>query len=56
MEITDFCFPKNDHESLSRILADVMSGKTILDPEKIRQTIVEKWSVEKNVRELYEIV
>ncbi len=47
-----FLFPGNDHESLSRILADVMSGKIKIDKEKIRQTIVEKWSVEKNVQEL----
>jgi len=53
-----FLFPKDDHESLSRILSNVMSGKTIPDPEKIRQTIVEKWSVEKSVQRLlslYEI-
>ena len=47
-----FLFPKNDHETLQRILTDVMSGKTIPDPEKIRRTIVENWSVEKNVKEL----
>jgi len=47
-----FLFPKDDHESLKRILTDVMSGKTTLDKKKIRQTIVENWSVEKNVREL----
>lgn len=47
-----FLFPVNDHESLSLILTDVMSGKIKIDKEKIRQTIVEKWSVEKNVKEL----
>jgi len=47
-----FLFPRNDHESLGRILADVMSGKIIIEKGKIRQTIVEKWSVEKNVKEL----
>ena len=47
-----FLFPRNDHESLSRILADVMSGKINIDKGKIRQTIVDKWSVEKNVKEL----
>jgi mannosyltransferase len=47
-----FLFPLNDHESLRRILADVMSGKINIDKGKIRQTIVDKWSVEKNVKEL----
>jgi hypothetical protein len=32
-----------------------MSEKTSLNPEKIRQTIVENWSVEKNVRELLKL-
>jgi mannosyltransferase len=53
-----FLFPRNDHKSLSRILADLMSGKIIIDKGKIRQTIVEEWSVEKNVQRLlslYEI-
>jgi mannosyltransferase len=50
-----FLFPKNDHKSLSRIINDIMSGKIILNPEKIRQTIVDKWSVEKNVRELLKL-
>jgi mannosyltransferase len=53
--VNGFLFPRNDHESLSRILADVMSGKIIVDREKIRQTIVEEWSVEKNVRELLKL-
>lgn len=50
-----FLFPINDDKSLSRITTDVISKKTSLDPEKIRQTIVEKWSVEKNVRELLKL-
>jgi mannosyltransferase len=53
--VNGFLFTRNDHESLSRILADVMSGKIIIDKEKIRQTIVEEWSVEKNVRELLKL-
>jgi mannosyltransferase len=53
--VNGFLFPRDDHESLSRILADVMSGKIIIDKEKIRQTIVEEWSVEKNVRELMKL-
>ncbi len=53
--VNGFLFPRNDHESLSRILTDVMSGKTVPDPEKIRRTIVEEWSVEKNVRELLKL-
>jgi mannosyltransferase len=50
--VNGFLFPVNDHETLSRILADIMSGKNSIDKSKIRQTIVEEWSVEKNVREL----
>jgi mannosyltransferase len=50
-----FLFPKNDDKFLSRIIIDVMSNKTNLNPEKIRQTIVENWSVEKNVRELMKL-
>ena len=47
-----FLFAVNDHESLSRIFSDIISGKIVLDPVKIRQTILDNWSVEKNVREL----
>jgi mannosyltransferase len=50
-----FLFPVNDDECLSRIINDVMSEKVKLNPEKIRQTIVDKWSVEKNVRELLKL-
>jgi len=50
-----FLFPVNDHESLSRILSGLMSGKVSIDKEKIRHTIVEEWSVEKNVRELLKL-
>lgn len=53
--VNGFLFPVNDHESLGRILADVMSGKIIIDKGKIRQAIVEEWSVEKNVRELLKL-
>ena len=47
-----FLFPKNNHESLGRIISDLMSKKVFLDPLKIRQTIVDNWSVEKQVMEL----
>jgi mannosyltransferase len=50
-----FLFPINDDKFLSRIITNVMSEKTSLNPEKIRQTIVENWSVEKNVRELLKL-
>ena len=53
-----FLFPINDDKCLSRIITDVILKKTSLNPEKIRQTIVEKWSVEKSVQRLlslYEI-
>lgn len=47
-----FLFPPNDEEKLGRIISEVISGKNSLDPVKIRQTIVDNWSVERNVREL----
>jgi mannosyltransferase len=50
-----FLFPINDEVCLSRIITDVMSKKASLNPEKIRQTIMDKWSVEKNVRELLKL-
>lgn len=50
-----FLFPKNNDHSLNRIITDVISGKTILNPEKIRQTIVDGWSVERNVIELLKL-
>jgi mannosyltransferase len=50
-----FLFPINDDKCLSRIITNVMSKKTSFNPEKIRQTIVEKWSVEKNVQELLKL-
>ena len=50
-----FLFPVNDHESLGRILSGIISGKIIIDKGKIRQTIVEGWSVEKNVQELLKL-
>lgn len=56
--VNGFLFPKNDNKFLSRIIIDIMSNQTNLYPEKIRQTIVENWSVEKSVQRLlslYEI-
>ena len=50
-----FLFPVNNDECLSRIINDVISEKAKLNPEKIRQTIVDEWSVEKNVRELLKL-
>jgi mannosyltransferase len=50
-----FLFPKNDHKSLSRIISDIISGKTELNPEKIRQSILDDWSVEKSVLELLKL-
>ena len=50
-----FLFPVNDHESLGHILSDIISGKIIIDKGKIRQTIVDGWSVEKNVKELLKL-
>jgi mannosyltransferase len=50
-----FLFPVNDDVFLSLIINDVLSGKISFNPEKIRQTIVDKWSVERNVRELLKL-
>lgn len=47
-----FLFAVNDHESLSRIFTDIINKKIVLDPEKIRKTILDNWSVEQNVKEL----
>jgi len=50
-----FLFPKNDPGSLSRIISDILSGKVVLDSEKIRKTILDNWSVEKTVLELLKL-
>ena len=50
-----FLFPVNDAKDLNRILDDVISGRTKPDPVEIRKTIVEKWSVDNNVRELLKV-
>ena len=50
-----FLFPVNDHESLGGIISGIISGKIIIDKGKIRQTIVEGWSVEKNLQELLKL-
>lgn len=50
-----FLFPINNDECLSLIIKDVVSKKISLNPERIRQTIVDKWSVEKNVKELLKL-
>ena len=50
-----FLFPKNDPESLGEILSDVISGKINTDPQKIRQTILDNWSVEKSVSGLLKL-
>jgi len=50
-----YLFPKNDSQSLSYIISDIISGKITLDPEQIRQQIVDNWSVEKQVMELLKL-
>jgi mannosyltransferase len=50
-----FLFPKNDHNSLNRILNDIMSKEISLNPEKIRRDIVDNWSLEKSVLELLKL-
>ena len=53
--INGFLFPVNDDAALSRILNEVIPGEAKPDPEIIRGTIVEKWSVDNNVRELLKV-
>lgn len=53
--INGFLFPVNDDAALSRILSEVIPGGAKPDPEIIRGTIVEKWSVDNNVRELLKV-
>ncbi|HBC79629.1 MAG TPA: lipopolysaccharide biosynthesis protein, partial [Bacteroidales bacterium] len=53
--VNGFLFPVNDHESLSTILTSIISGEICIDKRKIRQTIFEEWSVERNVRELLKL-
>ncbi len=53
--VNGFLFPKNDHDSLDRILAEIISGSTRPDPEKIRQTILDNWSIEKSASELIKL-
>jgi len=50
-----FLFPKNDIESLARIISDIISGKVTMYREKIRKTILDNWSVEKSVMELLKL-
>jgi mannosyltransferase len=50
-----FLFPINDAGSLGRVISDIMSGKVYLDPEKIRKTILDNWSVEKSAQELLKL-
>lgn len=47
-----FLFPVNDITSLQKILTDIISKKTTLNPEKIRQTIIDNWSIEKSADRL----
>jgi mannosyltransferase len=53
--VNGFLFPKNDSGLLTRILNDIISGKLNPDRELIRKSIVENWSVEKNVKELLKL-
>jgi len=48
-----FLFPVNDITTLKKILAEIISKKTALDPEKIRQTITDNWSIEKSADRLH---
>ncbi|MBW6502060.1 MAG: glycosyltransferase family 4 protein [Bacteroidales bacterium] len=53
-----FLFSKHDHNELRKILSEIMSGSIKPDPDKIRQTILADWSLEKSASELirlYEI-
>ena len=50
-----FLFPKDDPKCLRLIISDIMSKKLILNPEKIRQSIIDNWSVEKSALELLKL-
>jgi mannosyltransferase len=50
-----FLFPKNDIDSLARIISDISSGKVTMDREKIRKAILDNWSMEKSVLELLKL-
>jgi len=50
-----FLFPVDDTKALSLLISDIMSKKIALNPEKIRQSIKETWSVEKSASELLKL-
>ncbi len=50
-----FLFPPDDIASLQKILAEIISMKITLNPEKIRQTIVDNWSTEESAKRLLEL-
>lgn len=47
-----FLFPVNDITSLQKILKGIISKKITLNPETIRQTIVDNWNIEKSADRL----
>ena len=53
--LNGYLFPVDDVAALSRILSDVVSGNSLPDREVIRKTILDKWSVDNNVRELLKV-
>lgn len=50
-----FLFPENDPQSLSRIISDIMYDRINLNPEKIRQSILDNWDVRKSVLQLLKL-
>ena len=53
-----FLFPKCDSHSLGNIISDIMYDRINLNPEKIRQSILDSWDIKRSVselRKLYEI-
>lgn len=50
-----FLFPVNDTKQLEILLSDLVSGKVTPDTEKIRNTVVQDWSIGKAASELYKL-
>jgi mannosyltransferase len=50
-----FLFPANDITALKNILEKIILKETSLNPEMIRQTIVDNWSIEKSAERLFHL-
>jgi len=50
--VNGFLFSANDISSLKKIIAEIISKRITLNPDIIRQTIVDNWSIEKSAARL----